>query len=125
MTISFDAAFGIHPQALIARAWRSKLLAQNIANADTPGYRARDLDFSSVFERAAANNLAADRRHLGLGGAQAAVMYRTPTQSSLDANSVDAHAEKARFLENAIRYQASLTFLNHRIEALRVALGAA
>lgn len=135
MTINFDRAFGSHDQALIVRAHRAKLLAENIANADTPGYRARDLDFSRLVKAFSVRPAltSTDQRHISqvhstsadvaAAGGAGAVVYRTPTQASLDGNTVDAHAEKARFLENAIRYQASLTFLNGRIEALRVAIG--
>jgi flagellar basal-body rod protein FlgB len=119
---AINDTFGIHAQALALRARRAEVLATNLANADTPGYQARDLDFSAVFNNAAAaqgldtTNVA----HFGgdEGGFDYALRYREPFQASLDQNTVDAQAERAAFLDNSMRYQASLTFLNGRIRAL-------
>ena len=129
MAISFDSAFGIHDQALILRAHRSRLLAENIANADTPGYRARDLDFRRVLSAAggATEMAGTDPAHMrasAASGLGAKPGYRVALQPSLDGNTVDVHVEKASFLENAVRYQASLSFLSARIQALRTAIGA-
>lgn len=118
--------FGIHSQALALRARRAEVLATNLANADTPGYQARDLDFAAVLaeqgERGAMQ--VTDARHLG--GLDAdfdyALRYRQPLQASLDHNTVDVQAERAAFTDNAMRYQASLTFLNGRIRGLMSAL---
>ncbi len=118
--------FGIHTQALALRARRAEVLATNLANADTPGYQARDLDFAAVLaeqgERGAMQ--VTDTRHLG--GVDAdfdyALRYREPLQASLDHNTVDVQAERAAFTDNAMRYQASLTFLNGRIRGLLSAL---
>lgn len=117
---------GIHTQALALRARRAEILATNLANADTPGYQARDLDFAAVL--AGQGNEGAlrttDLRHLG--GADPdfdfALRYREPLQASLDHNTVDVQAERAAFVDNAMRYQASLTFLNGRIRGLISAL---
>ena len=118
--------FGIHAQALALRTRRAEILATNLANADTPGYQARDLDFAAVLAGAGEQGamLVTNGRHLG--GADPdfsyALRYREPLQASLDQNSVDVQAERAAFTDNAMRYQASLTFLNGRIRGLLSAL---
>lgn len=118
--------FGIHAQALALRTRRAEILATNLANADTPGYQARDLDFAAVLAGAGEQGamLVTNGRHLG--GADPdfsyALRYRAPLQASLDQNSVDVQAERAAFTDNAMRYQASLTFLNGRIRGLLSAL---
>ena len=125
MSSSIDV-FGIHTQAMAVRARRAEILATNLANADTPGYQARDLDFAAVLAGAGEQGamLVSNGRHLG--GADPdfsyALRYREPLQASLDQNSVDVQAERAAFADNAMRYQASLTFLNGRIRGLLSAL---
>ena len=131
---SFDTAFGIHQHAVALRSQRAEILAANLANADTPGYRARDVDFRQALAAAAPGqqqNPAAGSGlrvrtthggHLGPRGESAAVRYRQPLQPSLDQNTVDAQAERAAFLDNAMRYQASLRFLNGRVSGLMTAL---
>ena len=118
--------FGIHSQALALRARRAEVLATNLANADTPGYQARDLDFAAVLAEQGEQGAmqVTDVRHLG--GVDAdfdyALRYREPLQAALDHNTVDVQAERAAFTDNAMRYQASLTFLNGRIRGLMSAL---
>lgn len=124
---SFDDALGIHPQALALRAKRSELIAANLANADTPGYRARDIDFREVFadEASPAKLRQTNGRHLSTLGADSsgyAIKFRQPLHASIDNNSVDAQAERAAFLDNALRHQASFTFLNGRITGMLAAL---
>ena len=131
MSISLDRAFGIHDQALLVRASRGAMLAQNLAHADTPNYKARDFDFRAVLADVETGAAPAGRvrithsRHIDPGSSGVGLhrlMYRQPSQASVDGNTVDAHAEKSRFVENAVRYQASLTFLNSKISGLRTAL---
>lgn len=133
MPISFDHALGIHQQALAIRSQRAELLASNIANADTPGYKARDIDFRSVLEnstRSHANTQSADSltrtdaKHIQLntGGNIAEVLYRVPNQSALDGNTVDGQMEKSAFADNALRYQASLAFLDGKFKGLLAAI---
>ena len=127
MAISFDKAFGVHPQALALREKRSEVLASNLANAETPGYKARDLDFQSVLKGALPENLSLERTHnqhasnsghlLG-----STLLYRNPHQASLDGNTVESHIEQAKYAENAIQYQASLDFLKMRITRLMTAI---
>ena len=123
---SFSDAFGIHAEAMALRGRRAEILATNLANADTPGYQARDIDFRAIFARHA-DPVALARtssRHLGGGGIgdAGALNYREPEQGSLDQNTVDVQAERAAFLDNAMRYQASLTFLSGKISGLISAL---
>ncbi len=124
---SFVDALGIHPQAVALRSARAEILAANLANADTPGYRARDIDFREVLgQHAAGTQLTTTRpEHRAVGAdssAGYALKYRQPHAAALDQNSVDAQAERAAFLDNAMRYQASVTFLNGRISGLISAL---
>ena len=115
-----------HTTALRLRAARAEVLAANLANADTPGYQARDLDFQSLLAAAGDGGQLATTRagHLAhaSGDGAAPLMYRQPLHASLDQNTVDVQAERAAFLDNALRYQASLTFLNGRIAGLVAAL---
>ena len=109
MSISFDKALGIHEKALGFRAQRAEVLANNIANADTPNYKARDLDFSKVLEAQTQKNAngtialnMTNSRHIeaeGLGNGDESLMYRTPMQPSIDQNTVDAQLEQSNYAE--------------------------
>lgn len=127
MPTAINNLFGIHEQALIVRAKRAELLAANIANADTPGYKARDIDFKSVMQQVqqpAATMKVTNARHIQTGGdpLNAAMGYRIPNQPSLDGNTVEMHVEQSRFAQNAVDYQASLQFLNSKISSYISAL---
>ena len=128
MSINLDKHFGVHAQAMQLRSQRNEVLATNIANADTPGYKARDLDFNAVLRQTQSGGdglRITHVRHLGVNGAspgQAQLMYRLATQPSQDGNTVDVQQEQAAFAENAVRYQASLEFLNSRIRGLLTAI---
>lgn len=127
MAINFDNALGIYPQTLTLREKRAEVLAANLANADTPGYKARDMDFQSALdksmpvqpdlERTQEGHISANDRLLG-----ATMMYRNPHQPSLDGNTVEMHIEHAKYSENALQYQASLTFINGRFSGLMTAI---
>ncbi len=131
MTINFDNALGIHEKALTFRGQRAAVLANNVANAETPNYKARDLDFSAVL---AAQQSGSDKgfaastthaRHINtesLLDQAAGLRFRTPLQASLDGNTVDAEVEQSAFAENAIELQASFTFLNSKFKGLMSAL---
>ncbi len=117
-----DRLFGIHDQALTLRSQRSSVLAANMANADTPNYKAKDVDFQSVLGQA--QNSSGSRmtkthsKHIdvnGTTGSQADIKYRNPLQASLDGNTVDTHLEQTRFADNNVHYQATLHFLNSKI----------
>jgi len=125
----FDSLFGIHERALYAAADRVSVLATNIANVDTPNYKARDYDFAATLAGTAeADGLALTRTHVGHlplvgdGTAGADLKYRIPYQPSLDGNTVEAPVEQAKFAENAVRYQTSLDFINRRIATMTTAL---
>ena len=116
-------------QALQLRSERQRLIASNIANADTPGYIARDMDFAKTLKAAtgslpAAGALATSHAgHLGTGGAAGAggakvageLLYATPSQTNLDRNTVDMDRERASFADNAIKYEATLRFINSNV----------
>lgn len=129
MAISFDQSIAVHVRALAVTERRAELLASNLANADTPGYKARDIDFRAALEAAGGQQgLALERSDPGHlpaasgGHGSMSVEYRVPTQPSLDGNTVDTHLEQARFAENALRYEAALTFIGGRIRGLRQAI---
>jgi flagellar basal-body rod protein FlgB len=127
MAINFNAALAIHPQALMLREKRSEVLASNLANADTPNYKARDLDFSSVLKQTMPASPVMERTQKGHFAPQqqllgANMMYRNPSQVSLDGNTVESHIEQAKYAENAVQYQASLQFINDGFAGLMTAL---
>ncbi|OUM06431.1 flagellar basal body rod protein FlgB [Pseudomonas syringae] len=132
MSISFDKALGIHEKALNFRAQRAEVLANNISNADTPNFKARDLEFSSVLaaetDKAQNGHFALNKtnsRHIeaeGMGNDDGTLMYRTPSQPSLDQNTVDSQVEQASYTENAMSFQASFTLLNSKFKGLVAAL---
>ncbi len=127
MIISFDKALGIHTQALLLRERRSAVLAANLANADTPGFKARDLDFQSILKQTGSPNLTMEKtheQHIAAGRLQlgARLQYRQPNQAALDGNTVETHIEQAKYAENALQYRASLRFINGTISGLMTAL---
>ena len=135
MPISFERVFSLHDDALLLRGQRASILASNIANADTPHYKARDFDFAAALQQASERSTPAvtlastHRDHLGgasVGGmgtlAGPDLKYRVPLHPSLDGNSVDSHVEQAEFAQNALLYQTSFTFLNSKINGLVKAL---
>lgn len=131
MRFDLNQALGIHQQGLLMRSKRAELIAGNLANVDTPNYKARDIDFKAVLQRIHSNEthnrLATTQRgHISgadqIGGTSIELLYKAPTQPSLDGNTVDGQLEKAAFAENAIQYQASLRFLSGKIKALLTAI---
>ena len=126
--MKLDDAFGIHEEALRLRARRSEVLAANLANADTPGYKARDFDFAAMLrkEMQPPVRLAATHSgHMNLDQGTVAstqMAYRVPQQASLDGNTVEVEREQTEFSANAMRYQASLRFLDGRIKSLMLAI---
>lgn len=124
---AIDNALGISQQVLALRTQRLNLLSSNIANADTPGYKARDIDFASAIEKATAAQSSMERthfKHIPLSGsaAQPEVLYRVPAEVSSDGNSVDSAMEHSVFMDNALRYQASLQLLDNRIKGIKNAI---
>jgi len=134
MTTEIDRLFGLHQAALGVRGNRAQVLASNIANADTPGYQAHDIDFKAALGAALGVSSApahvlvrTSARHLpgnAIGGSAAspALVYRTVSQPSIDNNTVDINIERAQFADNSMRYEASLTFINAKVKAMLAAL---
>ncbi|MES9873210.1 MAG: flagellar basal body rod protein FlgB [Candidatus Sedimenticola sp. PURPLELP] len=124
----FDNALGIHAQALQLKARRAEVLAGNIANADTPGYKARDFDFRAMLNSEMsqpARMRTTHQEHIQMEGGivpPSEMSYRVPNQPSLDGNTVDSQIEHAAYAANALEYQASLRFLDGAINKLRLAI---
>jgi flagellar basal-body rod protein FlgB len=138
-----DALFDFNATALRVRAQRQEILAANIANADTPNYKARDIDFAASLKKAleanvasAANNASVSSngqmslttthgKHIpGSSGVvnEADLLYRPLIQGSVDGNSVDGEVERTAFVENAIQYEANILMLNAQIKSMTAAL---
>jgi flagellar basal-body rod protein FlgB len=121
-------ALDFQQAALGLRAHRQQILAGNIANADTPNYKARDFDFSTALKEAVSGRgtggglslVATSARHLQgtSDSGPVRLMYRTPAQASADGNTVDMDMERANFSENAIQYEAGLTFITQQFKML-------
>lgn len=119
-------------EALKLRAERQRVLASNIANADTPNYQARDFDFAKALAEATGSGgptpgslAATSPRHLNANGSAASTVslgWRHPGQTSLDGNTVEIDAERARFAENTVRYEATLKFMNGQIKTMLTAI---
>jgi flagellar basal-body rod protein FlgB len=142
MAMNLDSYLGVHAQALTLEAQRTELLAANLANADTPNYKARDIDFKAALAAAGGSGGASgsgtgstlamsttNAAHVGAAGVDgsnaaidANLKYRVPMAPSLDGNTVDTQLEQAAFAENSVRYQATLTFLNARLKELMTAI---
>ncbi|PSU29917.1 flagellar basal body rod protein FlgB [Photobacterium lutimaris] len=128
MSISFDKALGVHQHTVGVRAKRAETLASNLANANTPGYKAKDIDFQRALNAATSEAKVGlsrtDGRHIS---ASSQVMgeqkYRVPTQPDTgDGNTVDSQLEQNLFMQNSIEYQASLDFLGSKFKNLSKAL---
>ncbi|MBL8393754.1 MAG: flagellar basal body rod protein FlgB [Candidatus Accumulibacter sp.] len=126
-----DSNFLLQQQALTLRANRQQVLAGNIANADTPNYKARDFEFAAALENVLSGRregslllAITSPRHLGgaAGSSQVRLLYRQPIQPSADGNTVDMDVERSRFAENAFQYEAGLTFINSKIRTMITAL---
>lgn len=112
--------------ALSLRQKRLEILGSNIANAATPNFKARDIDFASAYKNATSGGdlVTTASNHIGFAGQglEPSSLYRVPTSPSLDGNTVELNIEQVQFAENATRYEATLQFLNGRIRTLRSAL---
>ena len=121
----FKSAFGIHERALGVRSQRMEVLARNIANADTPNYKAQDVDFKAMLKEAKTEYLTAtnDKHYAGLQEApDNGMRFRTPFNSSFDGNTAEMNVEQAQYGKAASEYQATLQFLESRISGLRKAM---
>lgn len=126
-----DPLFGIHAQALSVQRQRMEVLASNLANADTPHYQARDIDFAKVLaatpnDAGSAVTLTATNAQHATGSAGMSgglpLSYRVPLQPSLDGNTVDEQVEQAKFADAALHYQASLSFISGDVKSLMTAI---
>ncbi|MGE5116391.1 MAG: flagellar basal body rod protein FlgB [Betaproteobacteria bacterium] len=132
MPIRLTDTLDFQAQALGLRAERQRLIASNIANADTPGYVARDMDFAQALRAATGSATAAatlatsSAGHIGQAGAGGAagshLVYAAPAQTNLDRNSVDMDRERASFADNAVHYEATLRFINGQVRTLLSAI---
>lgn len=132
MISKLDEALRFHQAALSLRAARQELISSNIANADTPNYKARDIDFASALQNAMAGSAAklpmavSSPQHLeGNAGSAvlgAQVMYRRPDQPSADGNTVNMDVERAQSADNALRYEASVKFVSDELKDMLAAL---
>ena len=127
---TLDTVFGLNSQALEVWQRRSEVIASNIANADTPNYQARDVDFRQVLQQASGELSSLPMSTPTEGQidpvSQSAstdqLKYRVPMQPSMDGNTVDAQVEQSSFASNMVHYQASLSFINSTIQTLRLAI---
>jgi len=133
MVNKLDKELNFHQQALSLRAARQELLSSNVANADTPNFKAKDIDFASVLHEKL--SLTTNLNKTGLNttsplhinsAAQGflgdSILYRIPLQPSADGNTVDMDMERTRFADNAIKYDASITFINNEFRNLSLAM---
>lgn len=131
MPLDLDTYLGVHATALQLRSQRTEVLAANLANADTPNYKARDLDFKSALAAASTpstpvNLTTTSASHIAgatLDGMPAPELkYRVPLAPAIDGNTVDAQLEQAAFAENTVRYQATLTFIGGQLRSMLTAI---
>ncbi|WP_341662428.1 flagellar basal body rod protein FlgB [Vibrio sp.] len=117
MAISFDNALGVHPDALNFRVQRTKVLASNLANVDTPGYLSRDLSFTTVMDSMSSTGVSPKSPKLLVSS-----MYSIPYQNSKNGNTVELGVEQGKFAQNNMDFQTSLTFLNMKFSGLAKAI---
>lgn len=127
MSISLDQELGLHGYALELRSMRSQILAGNLANIETPGYQARDIDYQSIMNSVAQSLDASSPTDSSSVVSQPQVsaddlLYRIPYQVSQDGNTAELGPEQTRFTQNAMDFQTSLTFLNMKIAGLKEAI---
>jgi flagellar basal-body rod protein FlgB len=121
----FDTALSTHAQSLTARSQRVEVIAQNIANADTPNFKARDVDFKKVFKSTLEDAMKTTHgKHMALAVDESAdgMMYRNPFNVAFDGNTVELNVEQAQYGKAAAEYQATVNFLQDKIGGLRKAL---
>ena len=133
MPFSLDSYLGVQQDALKVQSKRMEVLAKNLANVDTPNYKAQDIDFKTALAQAGApgaalplatttSNQIGNSATSGDIDTSGALKYRVPLAPSLDGNTVDAQMEQAAFADNTVRYQATLTFLSGSLKDLMTAI---
>jgi len=121
----FDKALGVHPFSLQLRLDRAEIISGNLANVDTPGFLARDLDYGQILQQVESNLSSRDSREgmvLTDADVKAQQKYRIPFQPSMDGNTAELSVEQANFAANSMDFQTSLTFLNMKISGLHKAI---
>ena len=122
MIPGLNESLDFHTQALLLRAEKARVIASNIANADTPGYQARDFDFASALREATGtggigSGIAQNIMGGGSGGGSTPSMrYALPSQTNLDSNTVDMDRERAAFVDNSVKYESTLRFINANVK---------
>lgn len=131
MAISFDKALGLYESALTLRSDKAGVIANNLANVNTPGYKAQDIDFKQALAASrgrGASHVKAVSTHSGhIGGAESGrfsgeVLYRTPSQPSMNGNTVEEQTEHAAYMKNTLEFQAAFTMLNSKFKGLSKAI---
>ena len=138
MPLDLNTYLGVEPDALKVYSQRAEVLAANLANADTPGYQARDIDFRAALAAAGSTGgtlapVTTSPQDIAAGGSpsdapsgavstQQFLKYRIPLAPALDGNTVDSQMEESQFAQNTVRFQAALTFLNNRFSELTTAI---
>ncbi len=129
MSISFDKALGMNEQAMLLRTDRANVLSSNLANADTPNYKARDIDFHAALQSQVSQGSVGRAKPTHSGHMQIAnlnstneMLYRVPSQPSIDGNTVEGHVEHAEFMKNSMEFQVAFQLLNGSFKGLRKAI---
>lgn len=127
MPFNINDALDLHANALQLRSMRTQVLASNMANADTPNYKARDIDFRAALDKVQNNESqlkTTHKDHIGPASvsSNAELLFRIPLQPSVDGNTVDTQLEQAEFSKNAVQHEAAFTLLNGRIKSLLTAI---
>ena len=130
MAITLEKAFGLHESALRLRTERASVISSNLANADTPNYQARDINFKEALASKVSSNsggrMVATREGHFDASRQARpeheFYYRIPTQPSIDGNTVEENTEHTEFMKNSMEFQAAFTLLNGKIKGLKKAI---
>jgi flagellar basal-body rod protein FlgB len=128
-SINFNNAIGIHSDAMLLRGKRAEILANNLANSDTPGFKARDINFQAMLAKESQTGMAmssTNSAHLSHSSSSSSksseLFYRNPSQPSIDGNTVDTQLEQTIFSRNAMDYNSSFEFLNGKFKGLKSAI---
>ena len=125
-SINFNNALGVHPDAMLLRGKRAEILANNLANSDTPGFKARDMNFQAQLAKETQNGMAmtsTNSAHISGSSSQSNdLFYRNPSQPSIDGNTVDTQLEQTIFTRNAMDYNSSFEFLSGKFKGLKSAI---
>ena len=128
-SINFNNALGVHPDAMLLSGKRAEILANNLANSDTPGFKARDINFQAMLAKETQSGMAmssTNSAHISSGSSQSSqtdgLLFRNPSQPSIDGNTVDTQLEQTIFSRNAMDYNSSFEFLNGKFKGLKSAI---